>query len=430
MPRPNIQVVLAEQAVPDALRAALDHCDAITSFWPLDQALRHDALRSADAVVLVAPATLGELTRPLRIFFDHLTAQPRPVLLLAAGQAPLPFDVPAGVPLAPANRNDPRDIAARLETLLALRPAFVSLQRGLAANRRNGENLTRRYVSQLRLASQVQRQFLPETLPSYGPITFNVLFRPLDYVSGDIYDVHRLDEDHVGIAVADASGHGIPAALLTVYIKRALRGKEIEHGTYRLLEPDEVLSRLNEDLVDAQLAECPFVAAAYAVLNVRTLELALARGGVPFPLLRTADGDVQVLDSPGGVLGIVPGARFETRRVQLAPGDNLLLYSDGIERVLTDQPVYATRSVARRPHRDDQAAAHAAQMLGDDAETATAVATLPAVTAPSMPAPWTDALEVHGVESALRQIERRHRALRRMGHPLDDLTILAVRVAP
>ncbi len=427
MPRPNIHVILADQAVPVALRTALEPFDATTSFWPLDQALRHDALRTADVVVLVVPAMLGELTRPLRILFDHLTARPRPVLLLAEGQGALPFDVPA-VPLAPAHRDDPRDIAARLETLLALRPALAALQRGLAANRRSGENLTRRYVSQLRLASQVQRQFLPESLPSYGPISFNVLFRPLDYVSGDIYDVHRLDEDHVGIAVADASGHGIPAALLTVYIKRALRGKEIEHGTYRLLEPDEVLSRLNEDLVDAQLAECPFVAAAYAVLDVHTLELALARGGLPFPLLRTADGEVQVLDSPGGVLGIIPGARFETRRVQLAPGDDLLIYSDGIERVLTDQPVYETPPATLRQRGFGLTAALAVGGPADEAGTATAVATLPA-TATSPPGPWTNALGIQGVALSLRQIERRHRALRRMGHPLDDLTILSVRVA-
>ena len=83
------------------------------------------------------------------------------------------------------------------------------------------------------------------------------------------------------MAVADATGHGIPAALLTVYIKRALRGKEIENGSYRILSPDEVLSRLNDDILDARLSECQFVAAVYAVLNTTTLELTVARGGAP-----------------------------------------------------------------------------------------------------------------------------------------------------
>ena len=74
-------------------------------------------------------------------------------------------------------------------------------------------------------------------LPEVGPIRFGALYRPATWVSGDIYDVVRLDETHVGFYVADAVGHGMPAALLTMFIKKALLTKRILGHTYEILPP-------------------------------------------------------------------------------------------------------------------------------------------------------------------------------------------------
>jgi sigma-B regulation protein RsbU (phosphoserine phosphatase) len=433
MSHAHVQVILADDAVPEALRAALTQIGVSASFWRLGEALQHDATKSADAIVLVTPTDTSGIARPLRLLFDRLAERPRAMLVLTADGGRLPLELPAAVPVTYGRRHAESDLATRLAVLLEMRPALDTLHRGLLATRRSGQNTTRRYIGQLRLAGQVQRQFLPEALPVFGRVTCDVLFRPVDYVSGDIYDVHRLDEDHVGIALADASGHGIPAALLTVYIKRALRGKEIEHGRYRILAPDEVLTRLNEDLVDAQLTECPFVAAVYAVLNTRTLELSLARGGAPFPLLRTADGEVHAIESPGGVVGVAPGESFVARQVQLEPGDSVLIYTDGIERLLAPQPVHGqppvglTRAVERltgvrrRAHEQDDG----------DVATATLEPVVSTLACPADPAtdnPWLRTLSRCGVDAALRQLDRRQRTLRRMGCPLDDLTVLALRV--
>src|SRR5690606_16689880 len=100
---------------------------------------------------------------------------------------------------------------------------------------------------ELRLASQLQREFLPRSLPCVGRVDFRVLFRPAGYVSGDIYDVERLDEDHVAFFLADAVGHGVPAALLTMYIKRSLQTKQMitEPPGYRLIPPDQAMAQLN-----------------------------------------------------------------------------------------------------------------------------------------------------------------------------------------
>ncbi len=298
----------------------------------------------------------------------------------------------------------------------------------------HSSTLAQHYLNQLRLASRVQRGFLPETLPRCGPVSFQLVFRPVDYVSGDIYDVQRLDEEHVGIALADASGHGIPAALLTVYIKRALRGKEIEKDGYRLLSPDEVLSRLNDDVLEARLSECPFVAAVYAVLNVRTLRMSLARAGAPYPIHRRSDGSLRLIDAPGGVVGVVPKCRYELRTIELEPGDCILFYSDGLERVVAQvEPTAASQARCRAvPEPAHAACGSVASFSSPGPAAAAPVATftdeIGLSNHPITRSAWYATLREQGAQVALAQIAGRQRTLRRMGYPLDDLTILAVQI--
>jgi hypothetical protein len=444
-------VILAGDAIPPILQAALARTGATTGFAPLAEAVRADLTPRADAVVIIVPDNTGPIAGPLRVLFDRLAEHPRATLVMRGdGTAAPPLHHPAMLPVAFAPTGDEHDLTGRLSTMLQMRPSLDSLHRNLLHQRRSGESLARRYVNQLRLASQVQRGFLPETLPRFGAFSFEALFRPVDYVSGDIYDVHQLDEEHVGIALADATGHGIPAALLTVYIKRALRGKEVERGTYRLLPPGEVLARLNADLLDAQLTECPFVAAVYAVLNTRTGQLTLARGGAPHPIQRSANGDTNLIESQGNVVGVLPDSRFEEITVALEPGDAVLLYSDGLERIAApegtarDIPA-GLRRAARRLVR-----ARAVLEAGTGASTSelggVATATMerdipPATTRAMTTTPgaklsgsefitesaWFELLAREGVSAALEWAGGRQRALRRMGYPLDDLTVLAIR---
>jgi hypothetical protein len=436
MARPHIQVILAADAVPESLRAALQHTAATASFWPLAEALCGDPAANADALVIVVPPDTTGLTGPLRALFDRLAEHPRATLILGTDGRNPALEYPPSLPVTFGGASDEHDLSVRLATILEMRGSLDSLHRGLLANRRSGESFAQRYTSQLRLASQVQREFLPETLPRFGAVSFQVVFRPVDYVSGDIYDVRRLDEDHVGIALADASGHGIPAALLTVYIKRALRGKEIENGAYRILAPDEVLAALNDDILEAHLSECPFVAAVYAVLNVRTLEMSLARGGAPYPLYRTADGRVHVIEVPGGVVGVEPATHFEVATLHLEPGDSVLLYSDGLERIVVP-PSPAERipeSLRRAAGRIGGWVRPARAADGDDTGSdsgGVALATLAeGGGCPVSESAWCGALGAHGPGAALEQLSCRQRALRRMGYPLDDLTVLAIQVDP
>jgi serine phosphatase RsbU (regulator of sigma subunit)/CheY-like chemotaxis protein len=183
---------------------------------------------------------------------------------------------------------------------------------------------------ELGLARRLQRSFLPQVLPELPGVRFAVHYRPCDQVGGDFYDAFRLDEDHVGFYVADAMGHGVPASLLTIFIKKGVRAKEIFGSAYRLVPPDEVLQRLNRDLVEQGLAEHPFITMVYALFNFRDGTLHFARAGHPHPLYVPAAGAPELWQVPGSLLGVFE-TRFTAQARHLRPGDKLLFYSDGVE---------------------------------------------------------------------------------------------------
>src|SRR5438445_131724 len=112
---------------------------------------------------------------------------------------------------------------------------------------------------ELELAQRIQASFLPQTLPQVPHVRFAVHYLLCGRVGGDFYDVFRLDERHVGFYVADAMGHGVPASLLTIFVKKGVKTKEVFGRQYRLVPPGEVLQRLNKDMIDQQLSESPFI---------------------------------------------------------------------------------------------------------------------------------------------------------------------------
>ena len=101
---------------------------------------------------------------------------------------------------------------------------------------------------EMELARRIQQSMLPQTLPDLPPVRFGVYYRPCGRVGGDFYDVFRLDEDHVGFYIADVCGHGVPAALMTIFLKKAVPTKDIFGKDYRLIPPGEVLKRLNREI--------------------------------------------------------------------------------------------------------------------------------------------------------------------------------------
>lgn len=181
----------------------------------------------------------------------------------------------------------------------------------------------------LALARRLQASFLPQSFPEIGPVRFAVSYRPCGQVGGDFYDVFRLDEHHVGFYVADAMGHGVPASLLTIFLKKAVQAKEVNGTTYRLLPPSEVLARINRDLMAQGLAEMPFITMVYGLLNCQNGRLSIARAAHPHPFYLPNTGTPEVWRTPGTLLGIFE-AEYPSLERELLPGDKLLLFTDGI----------------------------------------------------------------------------------------------------
>lgn len=176
----------------------------------------------------------------------------------------------------------------------------------------------------LEIAAQIQRSILPSRFPSVLGYTFAGLARPARQMGGDFYDVYRLDEDHVGLLVADVSDKGVPAALF-MGVARTLFLTE----SRRSLSPLTVAKRVNDLLLEAASNDL-FVTAFYGVVDLRTGRLSYVRAGHDLPLLQHADGTAEPLTGAGRFLGMIAGLEAEERTVQLHPGDRLLLFSDGV----------------------------------------------------------------------------------------------------
>ncbi len=183
---------------------------------------------------------------------------------------------------------------------------------------------------QLRMAGLVQRDFLPSQLPNCKEVQWATTFLPAEWVSGDIYDVVRIDEQHMGFYIADAVGHAMPAALLTIFVKQALIMRETCESNYRIFSPAEVMKNLNICLSGQKLSGYQFATCCYCLLNVKSLQLTIARAGHPYPILIRHSKPEQ-LELRGSLLGVFEQVEYIQRTIQLQPGDKLLLYSDGAE---------------------------------------------------------------------------------------------------
>jgi sigma-B regulation protein RsbU (phosphoserine phosphatase) len=193
------------------------------------------------------------------------------------------------------------------------------------------KSLADNLAEQLRLAGLVQQDFLPDQLPDTDEVGWASIFMPAEWVSGDIYDVVRIDEQHVGFYVADVVGHGMPAALLTIFLKQALVMRETYEKNYRIFPPTEVIQNLNMRMAAQKLSGYQFATCCYCLLNLKTLQLTYARAGHPYPILIRQGQKPEQLKINGSLLGVFEEADYTQKTVQLQHGDKLILYSDGAE---------------------------------------------------------------------------------------------------
>jgi serine phosphatase RsbU (regulator of sigma subunit)/anti-sigma regulatory factor (Ser/Thr protein kinase) len=192
-----------------------------------------------------------------------------------------------------------------------------------------------------RSAVALQRSLLPDVLPLVPETDVAARYLPArDEVGGDWYDVLELQGSHVGVAIGDVAGHGVRAAALMGQLRTGMRAYALEgHG------PAAVLGLLDELL--QTIRGRGMATAAYGVIDAETGALTVASAGHPPPLLVSADGEARLLDiRPSPPLGALPFASFHETTTTLAPGDAVVLYTDGLIE-LRDVPLAETLETLR-----------------------------------------------------------------------------------
>lgn len=190
--------------------------------------------------------------------------------------------------------------------------------------RRRSEHRRSEEKWEMEEAGQVQRAFLPPSLPQVETCEMSVRWQPKGRLGGDYYDVFLLDETHLGFCVADASGKGVPAALLMSNLQAGLRSLANSP-----VGPAETVTRLNR-LTCANRLTNKFFTLFYGILDLSRFELTYSNAGHLPPIVRHRDGGLSLLKGTGGLVGCFPDWTYEQESVHLAPGERIWLYTDGL----------------------------------------------------------------------------------------------------
>ncbi len=188
-----------------------------------------------------------------------------------------------------------------------------------------------RMEEELNMARQIQLDLLPKNPPRSAHLDIFAYSLPSRTIGGDFYDFIPKDDGIFGMVIADASGKGMPAALLVAQIQAMIRS-EVANNT----EIAKILYNINRYVVESTSSE-RFVTLFYAEFNPGTGELRYANAGHNYPILAKADGRLQNLDTGGILLGAFPGACYQETSIRLEPDDMLFLYTDGLSEAQDDK---------------------------------------------------------------------------------------------
>jgi len=184
-------------------------------------------------------------------------------------------------------------------------------------------------IRDLERARRVQQHLLPQSLPQPENLRFDVRYYPHDLVGGDFYDVRALDGDRYIVFVADVGGHGLSAALYTMYLKSLVN---------KLIADDNdvagFMTALNREL-NGLIGDESFATGLCAVVDTSSYEVTYSIAGHPPPLhLHAADNKVSSLGTHGLPLGVIADENYDADRIRLDAGDLLLGFTDGITEVV------------------------------------------------------------------------------------------------
>ncbi len=200
-----------------------------------------------------------------------------------------------------------------------------------------------RFQRELKLAQSVQLGFLPKSFPRQDKIVFDKYYLTCEMLGGDMFDVFNVDQDHVGMYVADVAGHGVSAALISGLLKMAVSSVREHQSTTsghlraNLTRPELILAFLNEMLI-REIPDYEFITMVYVVLNIPYLVLSIASAGHPPPLhFNVATGRVEAWSIPTGpALGLSADSVYTASEKRVATGDKIICYTDGVVEAMNE----------------------------------------------------------------------------------------------
>ena len=232
------------------------------------------------------------------------------------------------------------ELRARLragERMLATQAELLAKNRVIASTLVELQKLYDSLDRDLIEARKLQQTLIRDRVRDYGWARVSLILRNSGRVGGDLVGSFRVDDDRVVVYSIDVSGHGVASAMMTARLAGFLTGSSPEqnlafqtgpNGDHVLLPPAAVVDRFNRLMLEEIQAEQYFTM-ALAVIDRQSGTLDLVQAGHPHPLLVRRTGEVQKLGDGGLPVGLVSEARFDQVRLQLAPGDRLILCSDG-----------------------------------------------------------------------------------------------------
>jgi len=188
------------------------------------------------------------------------------------------------------------------------------------------ERIERERIEQeLQVARRIQQASLPKEVPTLEGWQISPYYQPAREVGGDFYDFLELPNEHLGLVVGDATGKGVPAALVMSSARSMLRALAQASDS----SPGDVLRRANDPLV-MDIPANMFVTCFYAILDPKSGTLSYANAGHDLPYLHRGRGDAEELRARGMPLGLMPGMSYEEKEIELDVGEGVFFYSDGL----------------------------------------------------------------------------------------------------
>jgi len=245
----------------------------------------------------------------------------------------------------------------------------------------------------LKAAAEIQKSLLPQKTFFEENLEIAWKFEPCEHMGGDIFNIFKIDAEHLGVYMLDVSGHGVPAAMVTVSVSQFLQQHSVQlQKNSSIMPPAEVLDALDKEFPFERFNN--FFTITYFIINVKNGDTVYSNAGHPFPIHLHKNESIELLKKGGPTIGLGDfdaiddrKIRFKEGQLKLKPGDKLFIYTDGIVEYQNDKE----------------------ELYGDDR--------------------FYNSLKTQKAESVTNMIEQCIKSLKEFGNntnPQDDITLLGL----